>query len=69
MGSDVRYKCQFQFPENLLPGLTGTAEISDPSGTPIDSTEGRVIVSESTTLTGNMFARTLHFFPLSADDS
>ena len=67
VGANISYSCQTDFPGNLM-GLTGIVEVSDSSGTPIDSTGDRVMVSETTTLTGNTFTRTLRFSPLSAED-
>ena len=67
VGSNISYSCQTLLPSHIPDDVTGSVEISDPSGTPIDSTGGRVMVSESTR-NGNTFTRTLHFSPLSAGD-
>ena len=68
VGFNYSYRCRLRFSVGLLSDLNVGVEISDPSGTPIDSTGDRVMVSE-TTMTGNDFARTLHFSPLSAEDT
>lgn len=67
VGSNISYRCQTQFPGSLPMNLTGIVEITDFSGTPIDSTGDRVRVSEMTR-DENTFRWTLYFSPLSAGD-